>query len=447
MNPSVFYILLLVLSIISIVVLTTKFQLHPFLALLLVALGFGIFSGMPLALLAKSVNDGFGETLGKIGLVIILGVIIGEFLEKSGGAFAMAEWVLKIIGRKRIAAAMSFIGWIISIPVFADSGYIIISPLTKSLSKRAGISVTGPGIALALGLVTTHCMIPPTPGPIGAAGILNASLGKVILLGLPVSFIAMLAGLLYSARYASRVYVDPAPEITEDDIKKMKADSPSAGLSFVPILLPIVLIVIKSFISVQKDLPPSFLLQVLSFIGEPVVALLLGMFVALALPKKLERKMLSTTGWVGNALTGASIILLITGAGGVFGKVLQNSPIGEVLGQSLTGVQMGLLLPFLLSSVLKIAQGSSTVAMITAASLLSPLMSSLGFDSDTGRAMVVIAIAAGSMVVSHANDSLFWVVVQLNRMNVQQGFRLYTLGTLVIGATAMLVLLLISWFV
>lgn len=448
MNPSVFYILLLVLSIIAIVVLTTKLQLHPFLALLFVALAFGILSGMPFDVIVTSVNDGFGGTLGKIGLVIILGVIIGEFLEKSGGAYAMAEAVLKIIGRKRIATAMSFIGWIVSIPVFADSGFIILSPLKKSLSKRAGISLAGPSVALALGLITTHCIIPPTPGPIGAAGILDADLGKVILIGLPVSFLAMLAGLIYSSRYASKTYIDPAPDVSEEEVNKIIQRAPRASLSFIPILLPIVLIVIKSFIDVGVEVgEQSTALKVFSFIGQPVIALLIGMLIAFTLPKKLERSMLSTSGWVGNALMSSSIILLITGAGGVFGKILQNSPIADVMGQSMAGVQAGLFLPFLLSAALKTAQGSSTVAMITTASLLSPLMSGLGLDSEISKALVVIAIGAGSMVVSHANDSLFWIVVQVTRLNVQQGFRLYTLGTLIVGVTAMLVLLIISLFI
>ncbi len=258
----------------------------------------------------------------------------------------------------------------------------------------------------------------------------------------------MLAGLIYSTYYASKTYIDPAPDVSEDEVNKIIQQDPRASLSFVPILLPILLIVIKSFIDVGVEVgEQSTALKVFSFIGQPVIALLIGMLIAFTLPKKLERSMLSTSGWVGNALMSSSIILLITGAGGVFGKILQNSPIADVMGQSMAGVQAGLFLPFLLSAALKTAQGSSTVAMITTASLLSPLMSGLGLDSEISKALVVLAIGAGSMVVSHANDSLFWIVVQVTRLNVQQGFRLYTLGTLIVGVTAMLVLLIISWFV
>lgn len=442
------YVFLLLAAVVSIVLLTTKFKVHPFLALLFAALGFGIFSGMPLNVIIESVNDGFGSTLGKIGLVIIIGVIIGEFLEKSGGAFAMAEQILKMIGRKRVTTVMSFIGWIVSIPVFADSGFIILSPLTKSLAKRASISLAGPAVALALGLIATHCIVPPTPGPIGAAGILDADLGKVILYGLPVSFVAMLFGLLYSTIYVSKTYIDPAPDVSEEEVNQTLRNAPRAAHSFIPILLPIFLIVIKSLVDVQKELlQQSVFLQVFSFIGQPVIALLIGMFIAFTLPKKFDREMLSTTGWVGSSLTSASIILLITGAGGVFGKILQNSPIASVLGESLAGINLGLWLPFLLSAALKTAQGSSTVAMITTASLLSPMMASLGFESETSKAIVVVSIGAGAIIVSHANDSLFWIVTQVTRMDVQKGFRLYTLGTLVIGIAAMLTLLVVNWIV
>jgi GntP family gluconate:H+ symporter len=448
MNSSIFYVILLFLAVAAIVLLTTKLKVHPFLALLFAAIGFGIFSGMPLNVIIESINDGFGGTLGKIGLVIIIGVIIGEFLEKSGGAFAMAEQILKLIGRQRVAAVMTFVGWIVSIPVFADSGYIILSPLNKSLTKRAGVSLAGTAVALALGLMASHCVVPPTPGPIAAAGILNADLGLVILFGVPISFLAALIGLLYATKVCSKTYIDPAPDVSDDEINERLRTAPNALKSFIPILLPIVLIVIKSIIDFRKDsIPTSTFIDILSFIGQPVIALLIGMLISFTLPKKLDRQMLSTTGWVGHGLTSAAIIILITGAGGVFGKILQNSPIADVLGQSLAGINMGLWLPFLISAALKTAQGSSTVAIITTASLVSPMLSSLSFDTETQKALVVIAIGAGSMVVSHVNDSFFWIVTQVNGIDVQKGFRLYTTGTLIVGVSVMITVMVISWFV
>lgn len=442
-----YFVILLLLSVVAIVLLTTKFQVHPFLALLFAAIGFALFTGMPLNVIVESINDGFGSTLGKIGLVIVIGVIIGEFLEKSGGAFAMAEAVLKVIGKNRVPTAMGIIGWIVSIPVFCDSGFVILSPLNKSLSKRAGISLAGTAVALGLGLYTTHCMVPPTPGPIGAAGILDADLGLVILWGLPVSFVAMIAGVIYSSKVASKTFVDPAPNMSEQEIEKVMKDAPGAIRSFIPILLPIVLIVAKSLADVQPGTNDSVLIKVLSFIGQPVIALLLGMLVAFTLPKKFDRKMLSTSGWVGNSLSAASIILLVTGAGGVFGKILQNSGIANIFGEAMSGIHIGLMLPLLLAAAIKTAQGSSTVAMITTASILAPLMLTLAFESETSKALVVVSIGAGSMLVSHANDSLFWVVTQLSGMDVKRGFGLFTMGTLVVGIVAAITLSVIGFLI
>jgi GntP family gluconate:H+ symporter len=184
--------ILLLICIVFIVISTTRLKLHPFLALLTACFLFGLFSGMPVGQIIESIETGFGGTIGKIGIIIISGLIIGIFLEKSGGAQTMAGIILKLIGPKRVYTAMSIIGYIISIPVFCDSGFIIISPLNKSLSRQAGLSVTGTSIALALGLLSTHTMVPPTPGPIAAAGILEADLGLVILIGLPVSLLVLI---------------------------------------------------------------------------------------------------------------------------------------------------------------------------------------------------------------------------------------------------------------
>lgn len=441
-------VVLLVLSVVAIIVLTTRLNMHPFLALLLVGIGYGLLAGMPLPLIIESINSGFGDTLGKIGLVIVLGVIIGAFLEHSGGAYTMAEKVLGIIGRQRVPTAMGIIGYFVSIPVFADSGYIILSPLAKSLSKRAGITLAGSAVALALGLMATHTMVPPTPGPIAAAGILNADLGLVMSIGLVISLLSLAVGLLYVRWYVSKTYIDPNPELSDEEVEAKLREAPSAGKSFMPIFVPIVLIVIKSFIEFSRD-PATFsgLESFFVFLGSPVIALLIGMFLSFLLPKKFDKNMLSTTGWVGNALQSAATIILITGAGGIFGRILQNSGIADLLGDVLAAYPLGIWLPFLLAAAIKTAQGSSTVALITAASILAPLMAILGFDTPLEIAMAVVALGAGSAVFSHANDSFFWVVTQLTGMSVKMGYRLYSLGTFVIGTAAALMLYLMSWFV
>ncbi len=440
-------IILLLVSVLLIVVSTSRYRFHPFLALLFMAILYGLLSGMPLDSIVASINEGFGKTIGQIGIVIIAGVIIGTFLEQSGGAYAMANRVLKLTGKKQVPLTMSIIGFFVSIPVFADSGFVILLPLTKALSKEAKISLAGSASALALGLTVTHNLIPPTPGPIAAAGILEANLGLVIMLGVIASIPVLAAGWLFASRIASRVYIDPNPDITQEEIRETLKTAPSALKSFIPILLPILLIVLKSV----SDFPTTpfgsgLLREVIGFIGEPVIALMIGILMAFTLPRKLERDMLSSAGWVGKALQNAAIIILITGAGGAFGMVLRNSGIASVLGDSLAGMRIGIFLPFLIAAAIKSAQGSSTVALITTASLIAPLMVSLGFETDLARALTVLAIGAGSMVVSHANDSMFWIFTQMTGMRVNTGYRIHTLGTLVLGVSAVLVVWVMSLF-
>lgn len=440
-------IALIILSVLLIVVATSKFRVHPFLALLFVALFFGLASGMPLDTIVQSINDGFGKTIGSIGIVIIAGVIIGTFLEQSGGAYAMANRILKLTGKKQVPLTMSIIGYFVSIPVFADSGFVILSPLNKALSKEAKISLAGSASALVLGLSVTHVLVPPTPGPIAAAGILEADLGMVILLGVLTSIPVLLVGWLYASKIASRLYIDPDPEISPAEIEEKLKTAPSAFKSFIPILLPIFLIVLKS-VSEFPTTPfgTGMSKEIIGFIGNPVLALMIGILFAFTLPKKFDTKMLSTTGWVGKALQNAAIIILITGAGGAFGMVLRNSGIADVMGESLSGMKIGILLPFLIAAAIKSAQGSSTVSLITTASLIAPMMVSLGFDSTMARALVVLSIGAGSLVVSHANDSMFWIFTQMTNMSVKQGFRIHTLGTLVLGCAAALIIWLLSLF-
>lgn len=437
---------LLILSIAFIIVATARFELHPFLALLITAFGFGILAGMPLLEVVKSVNDGFGGTIGYIGIVILAGSIIGTFLEKSGGALTLAERTLKLTGEKNVPAAMGIVGYVVSMPVFCDSGFVLLSPLNKALARKAGITLAGSAIALSLGLYATHTMVPPTPGPVAAAGILNADLGLVILWGLVVSFVALIAGWLFAVLVASRTYISPdTGEEEPETVAQPAGPLPSLGKSTAPIIVPIVLIVIRSFVELpSKPFGEGTLITLISFIGQPVVALLIGVGLAMLLPKKLSKEMISSTGWVGHAIVAAATIIIITGAGGAFGKVLQNSGIAQVIGQSLAGVPLGIWLPFIVAAGIKTAQGSSTVSIITTASLMAPLLPSLGLEDETAKALVVVAIGAGAMVVSHANDSYFWVVTRFSNMTVPTGYRLQTLGTLCEGTAAAIALWLLS---
>ncbi|MCJ7465836.1 MAG: GntP family permease [Maribacter sp.] len=431
-------ILLLVASVLIIILFTVKWKVHPFLALLTAALFFALFSGMSLDTIVQLVNDGFGITLGKIGIVIVLGVIIGAFLEHSGGAYKLAEVVLRIIGKKRVHEAMAIVGYIVSIPVFADSGFIILNPLNKSLTKRAGLSIVGTATALILGLMITHVLVPPTPGPIAAAGIIGADVGLVMLVGLIIGAISLVVAIVYCKKMGAKYYIDPNPDITEEDIREKMKSAPSAFKSFLPILIPIMLIVGKSIMdfSLVEGAEHTAFVKIISFIGSPIIALIIGMLFSFLLPKKFDQEMLSTTGWVGRALADASNIILITGAGGIFGMILQNSGIADTLADSLSSANLGIWLPFLLCAAIKTAQGSSTVALITTASIIAPLMLTMGFTSEIDKALVVAAIGAGAMVVSHANDSGFWILTQFSGIDVKTGYRVYTLGTLVVGTFA-----------
>jgi GntP family gluconate:H+ symporter len=281
----VLLIIVLLICILFIVFSSTKLKLHPFLALLFAAVAFGLFTGMPLSQIVASINNGFGSTLGYIGIVIVAGTIIGTFLENSGGAYRVAESVLKIIGRKRVPLVMALIGWIVSLPVYADSGFVILSPLNKALSKSAKITLAASAIALSLGLTSTHCLVPPTPGPIAAAGILGANLGLVILFGIPVSLLAMLTGYLFSIKIAARVTIDPNPDISEEEIETKMKEAPSALKALTPVFIPIILIVMKSVSDFPtKPLGEGVFKQFFSFIGEPTIALLIGVLLAFLLP-------------------------------------------------------------------------------------------------------------------------------------------------------------------
>jgi GntP family gluconate:H+ symporter len=431
-------ILLLVLSVLCIIWLTTRLKVHPFLALLLISIGYGALAGMPQEALLEAVNVGFGGTLGKIGLIIVLGIIIGAFLEHTGGARAIAEKVLSWIGSKRVPLAMGVLGYIVSIPVFADSGFMLLDPLGKSLSRKSKISLAGTAIALGLGLMVSHTLVPPTPGPIAAAGILGADLGLVILFALPVSLLALAVSVVFATRYAARTWIDPEAglEASPEREEEVVAARPGFVRSSLPILVPILLIVLKSAIGGDKGIPP--VAAWIDFLGEPVIALMIGLLLCLLLPPKLDKQMLSSTGWVGQAIRDAASILLITGAGGIFGTVLQRSGIAESLGSLLVTYDLGIFLPFVLAAALKTAQGSSTVALVTAASILLPMMPSLGLETEIQKALAVVALGAGSSVISHANDSFFWVVTQMSGMDVRTGYRLFGGGTFLLGITAAL---------
>lgn len=433
----------LLVSVILIIILTGRYKVNAFLVLIGVAFGYGFLIGMPALDVVKGIKNGFGATLTNIGIVIVAGTIMGMILEKTGAALSMTEAILGIVGKKRAPLAMNIAGYVVSIPVFCDSGYVILNPLNKALAKESGTSMTVMAVALATGLYATHTMVPPTPGPIAAAGALNADLGKVILLGLIAAVPASLSGLFWATKVARKYEIEADVHESYSDIVGKFGKLPNTSLSFLPIMLPIALILLKSVAEFpSKPFGGGRFQEFLSFIGDPVTALLLGVLCSLLLVKKGSMRE-ALDGWMGQGIKDSAIILVITAAGGSFGQVIKGSPIVDFIKMNLGGLNLGIFLPFLISAALKTAQGSSTVAIVTTSSILAPMLATLGLDP----ALTVIAIGAGSMVVSHANDSYFWVVSQFSNMPVTTAYKAFTSATAVEGSVAFVAVFIMSFFI
>lgn len=436
-------LLIVLFSLVLIVVAIMKYDIHPFLALFIGAIVYGLLARMPGDLILKSISDGFGGVLGRIGLLILLGVIIGTFLERTGGAMVIAQKVLWIIGEKAVMLAMMITGFILSIPVFGDSAFIIMHSINKSLSFKGKLPFAATTVALTLGLSSSHSLVPPTPGPIATAGILGADLGMVIFWGILTGSLALIPCFFFVKYYVSRINLMPV--FNANETVSTTAKLPPLGKSILPIIIPILLIILGSIaVYPTKPFGEGILTDVLVFIGNPIMALLTGVFLSFLLPEKLSVKFLSSTGWVGEAVTISAPIILITGAGGVFGAMLQNSGLGDLVSSNLSGAEWGIFLPFLMASALKTAQGSSTVAMITTASVMVPLMASLGLDSESMKVFTTLAIGAGAIAISHANDSFFWVMTQMTGMTIKQGNKAHSLGTVVLAGSAIIIIYVLT---
>jgi len=445
-------VLILVALIAFIVLSTTRLKLHPFLALLAAALIAGFAYQLPHQDIIKTIATGFGGILGNIGIVIVLGTIIGVILERSGAAITMAETVIKLLGERFPTLTMSIIGYLVSIPVFCDSGYVILNSLKNALAARMKVSVVAMSVALATGLYATHTFVPPTPGPIAAAGNLGleSSLGLVIAVGLFVAMITALAGMWWANRFIGKdiaLVEDGSPLPSAEEFAELRSQYgklPSATQAFAPIFVPILLICLGSIaVFPSKPFGEGEILAVLRFCGQPVVALLIGLLLACTLLKGNGKRQ-NLHDRVSEGIVSAAPILLITGAGGAFGAVLSASPLGAYLGATLSALGVGLFMPFMVAAALKTAQGSSTVALVTTSAMVAPLLAQLGLDSEMGRVLTVMAIGAGAMTVSHANDSFFWVVTQFSRMPVADAYRAQTVATLIQGLVGMLTVWLLS---
>lgn len=445
LEGSLLFVVLL-FAIVFIIVATALLKIHPFLALMATAYMVGIAVGMPLGELTATINTGIGNLMRHIGLVIVTGTIIGVILEKSGAALRMAEVVIRCVGARRPQLAMSLIGAIVSVPVFCDSGYVILSSLNKATARKAKVPLASMSVALATGLYATHTLVPPTPGPIAAAGNIGASdyLGMVILMGLLVSVPTIVVGYLWATRIATRIIISGEyDEVLEATADAINGNLPATWKSLAPIVVPVFLIAMGSVLTFSGY--AGIGAEVGLFLGAPTTALFVGLLFALLLLPRFNEETL--TGWIGAGIHNAAPILLITCAGGAFGSVLSATPIADLIKGMAEGGLFGgpfiLLLPFIIAACLKTAQGSSTAALVVTSALVAPFLAGMGIVSPVQLSLVVMAIGAGAMTVSHANDSYFWVVAQFSGMTVRDAYKAHTLATLMQGLTAFAVTFLL----
>lgn len=437
-------------------VLRTK--IHAVLALIIAASIAGLAAGMAPDEVIDSITTGFGSTLATIGLVIGLGVMMGRILEVSGAAEKLAYTLIRWLGKKKEEWALAGAGFIISIPIFVDSAYVILSPLVRSLSRTTGRSVLTLGISLAGGLILTHHAVPPTPGPLGAAGIFGVSIGEMILWGivltLPALFLIVLYAKIMGPRIEAMIEAETGEALTpteafeefQTSAEEREKELPSLFIAILPILLPIALIFFNTISSFLADAGlldlPDTLVSIAAFIGNPVIALLAGVLVAIyGLTRKQSRQ--GTLDDMEQGVQAAGIILLVTGAGGALGAVLRDSGTGDSIGAWVAGLPLPtIMIPFLIATVVRIIQGSGTVAIITAASISAPILAQV---PDVNMVLAAQAAALGSLFFGYFNDSFFWVV---NRMlgvkNAKHQMLVWSIPTTIGWATTLVMLLIAS---
>lgn len=445
MTNTYYLLFLLVASISFIIWLTAYKKVNAFFALLVAALAVGFCSGLPLATIVATLKTGFGHTMEKIGLLIILGTTLGVILEKTGATLSMANAILKRVKEQHAPAAIAITGFIVGIPIFCDSGFIILSGLNHSLVKKARHTMPVMAVALATSLYAVHCLVPPHPGITAAAGTTGGDLGMLMLWGLLLSVPAALVGYLWSiwkGGAVSHAYATPDEPATAKEVQHL----PAPALSFLPVLLPIALIACKSLVLLQTEpgAAQSTFVRWMAFAGEPVIALAIGVVISFFLLRKRNTK--EHGQWLSEGVDKAGMILAIIAAGGMFGEMLQATGMGKNLGVLLGGLSLGIFFPFIITAILKTAQGSSTVAIITAAALVTPLLADLGLQTGTGTTLALLSMGAGSMMVSHANDAYFWVISRFSNLETATTLKVYSTATILMALTTQLLIwLLYIW--
>ena len=418
------------------VLIIGKFKIHPFITLLFTSLIVGKFGGLDNLMLIDSIKLGFGNTLKSIGIIIAFGTIIGTYLNKNGGAFYISNLILNLIGKNKTSLAMNITGFFVSIPVFCDSGFIILSPICQSLSKKIGTSLSILAISLATGLYATHVFVPPTPGPLASASILGADIGLVMIFGLIIGIPVSLSGWIWSITFCKKFNIIA-------DFDKINFNKNINNLVILPILIPIFLIGLKSIIqNLYGEQDETFWISLILFFGEPIISLMIGVF--LSMISSFDRPLNIQFDWFNDSLKTAGPIILIIGAGGSLGNILRDIGIENIIGSNLENLNIGIFLPFLIAALIKSAQGSSTVAIITTSSIITPFLNTLGLSGEIGKVLGVMSIGAGAMTVSHLNDSYFWMVSQFSKMDTSTALKTLTMGTLIQGLVGIIIIFLFS---
>jgi len=436
-NPEV-TLAIFVLGIGALVVLTARLKMHAFFVIMLITIVVGLTAGLDPQDVITYVVQGFGGMLGYTGIVVVCGIIIGEFLDKSGATVTIAETVIKLAGKTRIALAAGISGYILAIPVMCcDTAFVILSPIARALATAGGVSASTMALALAVGAYTSHILIPPSPGALAILTTFGADFGKTLMLSFLVSVPVFAVGMLWAYRHGSKVAVR-SEMVAFDEVKRGYAVLPGVFQSFVPILAPVLLIVIKSVAS--DSLTSGSLARIIvDFVGDPVIALPIGVLLLMVLNQKAGMEKM--TEWTSAAITRSAPILVIVGAGGALGKVLSQTGLGDYLGNIITRAGLpGLLVPFLLAAALKTAQGSSLVTMFTAPAIVLPFLPSLGLSPE----IAALATCAGALAVVHANDSFFWLVTGFGEMDVSAGYRNLTAITVLQAVVALLMVWVLS---
>ena len=450
-----------VIAIILMIVMISKLKVHPFLALMSISLVLAVVAGIDLSKIPAMIGVGFSGTFKSIGIVIIFGTIIGTVLEKTGAALKLADMVVKLVGQRRPELAMLIMGWVVGIPVFCDSGFVVLNSIREALYKKISASPVAMSVALSGGLYASHVFIPPTPGPIAAAGTLGlgGNLLLVIIMGTVVSVPVLVAVYFFSKSIAKSVTIsdkeaDATITASYEELLNKFGKLPSGFLSIAPIIMPIIFMAVGSVIDVlakQGMLDKAALLpKIFLFLGNPIIALAIGVIFCVFLLAE-TKKMREFDHITNESLKIAGPILFITAAGGVLGNVITEAGFVNFIKENASTIKaIGIFFPFIISAVLKTAQGSSTVAIITTASIMgafsadNSLMHTLGFTSEISAALCVMAIASGAMCVSHANDSYFWVVTNFSKMTADQGYRTQTAMTFIMGVVGMISVYILS---